>query len=84
MPETLTAGDVFDDLSIGDVIEVDQYVTPLQVTHDGRDVGMLGVEFLGTQTAATKSLIRNENSGRVYLIAGATDKGEVETIVRHD
>lgn len=79
---TVDARDAFDDLDVGDTIEVPQYKNALRVNHDGRDVGMLGVEFAGDNVngGTTKHLIQNQHSGRVYLIAGTTDKGPVDEI----
>lgn len=74
-----TAIDAFDDLRPGDRIQVPQYANPLTVQTINRAVGMIGVEF-DRPTGAVKHLVQNENSGRVYLVAGTSDKGEVNDI----
>jgi hypothetical protein len=71
----------FENAQVGDVIRVPQYEGALEVVHDGRDAGMLGIEFVEDgRGSASKHLIQNENSGRVYLTAGTADKGEVEEV----
>jgi len=73
-------------LTEGDVIEVPQYESALRVNFtgdlNGNENAMIGVEFAddSKRTGARKTMIVNENSGRVYLSAGNTDKGEVTTI----
>lgn len=61
----------------GDVIKVPQYDGALTVTL-ATDI-MLGVEFVddGKKNNTKKSLMINENSGNLYLVAGSTDKGKV-------
>lgn len=76
------AADVVGDLAEGDTIRVPQYETPLYVCYEGEVNGdpYLGIEFVENATSATKSLVVNTHSGRVYLTAGQSDKGEVEEI----
>jgi hypothetical protein len=79
--ETRDARTAFETLAVGDVIRVPQYESALTVSHDGRSVGMLGVEFVKDgRGSATKHLVQNENSGQVALVAGSTDKGVVGTV----
>lgn len=77
------ASEVQANLETGDVIELPQYETPLKVTYtgelDGKENAMVGLEFQG-RNGAEKSLMRNKHSGRVYLMAGSQDKGEVTEI----
>lgn len=78
------AGDVIKTLSEGDVIRVPQYEGALQVGHIGTLNGganaFVGLEFVENPTNTLKTLVVNRTSGRVYLTAGRTDKGEVVTI----
>jgi len=71
-------------LEVGDVISVPQYKNALKVNHTGELNGeansYIGVEFVDNPTNADKSMVVNINSGRVYLRAGRTDKGEVTDI----
>lgn len=77
---TLSGSEAFDSLNVGDVIRVPQYENALRVSFDGRDAGLLGVEFSGNPNGTQKTLIQNENSGEVYLVAGSTDKGHVSEV----
>lgn len=83
--QTTQAGKVVKELAEGDVIRVPQYKNALKVNHTGELHGepnaFIGLEFLN-RDGAGKSLIVNRHSGRVYLTAGTTDKGEVKTIKR--
>lgn len=80
-PQTDPAASMFDSLDVGDVIRVPQYENALRVSHDGRDVGLLGVEFMGdSKTGVMKHLVQNDHSGCIYLIAGTQDKGVVKEI----
>lgn len=78
------ASTVVKELNEGDIIEVNQYANTLKVTHtgalNGEENAFIGVEFVENTTSAEKSMIVNQNSGRVYLSAGTTDKGEVTEI----
>jgi hypothetical protein len=64
----------------GDVIEVAQYEGALRVNHVS-DI-MLGVEFVNQnkRNSTSKHLMTNKHSGRLYLVAGRTDKGEVKEV----
>lgn len=79
-PTPTQAADVLARVVEGDVLRVPQYQNALTVTSINRAVGMVGVEFVTNKTSATKHLIVNENSGRVALVAGTTDKGRVDHI----
>lgn len=75
-PGTYAGSEAFGQLREGDVIRVPQYTNALRVSFVGDF--MVGVEFTDRTTTASKHLIQNEHSGRAYLVAGSTDKGEVE------
>lgn len=81
--EPTQAATAIKNLSEGDVIHVPQYETELRVMFTGDVSGvqnaMVGVEFTET-TGARKTMVVNKHSGRVYLTAGNTDKGEVTEI----
>jgi hypothetical protein len=64
----------------GDVIRVPQYKNALEVVF--RSSSILGVEFNNPaiKNHTNKHIIVNENTGRLYLIAGQSDKGEVESV----
>jgi hypothetical protein len=80
--EAKKPADVAPTLEEGDIISIPNYKNDLRVSLVGLDVGMIGVEFADEdkRTSANKSLMINENSGRVYLTAGTADKGEVSEI----
>ena len=70
-------------LEVDDVVRIPQYEGALKVTFVGDGNEFIGVEFVDEKKAArgaSKSLIVNKHSGNVYLIAGTSDKGRVETI----
>ena len=70
-------------LEVDDVVRIPQYDGALKVTFIGGETGTVGIEFVDEEKAArgaSKSLIVNKHSGNVYLVAGHTDKGQVETI----
>lgn len=81
-----TAKETVKTLTEGDIIRVSQYSNALEVTHtgelNGEENAFIGVEFSdeAKKTSANKSMVVNQNSGRVYLSAGTSDKGEVKTI----
>lgn len=82
---TYTAREWFDTATVGDMIRVPHYENALRVNYvsppDG--AGLVGVEFVDDALAArgaSKSLVQNRNSGRVYLVAGTADKGEVREV----
>ncbi len=76
------AAKVVSELNEGDIIRVPQYKNALEVTYVNDDNDYIGVEFSddAKKTSAMKNLVVNVNSGRVYLAAGSTRKGEVAEI----
>lgn len=64
----------------GDHINIPQYDGALRVNHVSEI--MLGVEFVdeSKRNNTEKSLMINANSGALYLVAGSTDKGRVDTV----
>ncbi|OLZ39088.1 hypothetical protein A6E15_19180 [Natrinema saccharevitans] len=76
------AATVVSELNEGDIIRVPQYKNALEVAYVNEDNDYIGVEFSddAKKTSAMKNLIVNVNSGRVYLAAGSTRKGEVDEI----
>jgi hypothetical protein len=64
----------------GDIIKVAQYDNALRVNFVS-DV-MVGVEFsdVSQRNSTPKHLMINAHSGRLYLVAGQSDKGEVEFV----
>lgn len=75
--ETQPAIDAFDTLTEGTVIRIPQYQNTLRVTFVSDR--LLGIKFVNAPTDTSKSLVRNQR-GLVFLIAGNSDKGEVEEI----
>lgn len=78
------ASAVVSELKEGHVIEVPQYERPLTVTStsplNGESNAYIGIGFVENPTGTPKTLVVNQHSGRVYLTAGTTDKGEVTNI----
>lgn len=78
--QTMAGNDYATVADEGDIIRVPQYQGALEVTHVS-DI-MVGVEFADQdkKNNTRKSMMINEHSGNLYMVAGSTDKGKVETV----
>ena len=66
-----SAGRMFELIEVGDIIEIGQYDTPLEVT--ARHDMVLDIQFVRGKKGVTKELVKNPRSELVYLRASDTE-----------